>query len=102
MPESQRNACSYSIWVHDAAKTIDGWENVPDWNTDRIQNARSTVVALSWSEAVLTGLVGLSILAIQFSSHRRSTSEVRPQKVVVVARNIKEEPAQKGTGEDAV
>lgn len=102
--QTHRNACRYSFWVTDAAKTIDGWENVPDWNNGRIQNARSTVVALSWVEAVLTGLVGICILALACTS-RRSSTEVRPQKVVVVARNIGDAPGEKNaaeTGEDRV
>ena len=64
------------MWVTDAARTIDGWENVPEWDTDRVQNARSTVVALSWAEAVLTGLVGVIILAMVCCSGRAEKRRV--------------------------
>lgn len=72
-------ACSYSIWVTKAAKTIDGWENVPAWDTDTVQSARSTVVALSWGEAVITGVVGVAILAIQCCDSRSSASNRKAQ-----------------------
>ena len=62
-----------------AAKTIDGCESTPVWDTDRLQNARSTVVALSWGEAVLTGVVGVSILAIQCCDRRSSDSKRKAQ-----------------------
>ena len=49
---------------------------MPDWDTDKIQNARSTVVALSWAEAVLTGLVGLTILTLALCSGREGKKRV--------------------------
>jgi hypothetical protein len=49
--------------VTDSAKKIDGWEgvDVPVWNTDEVKSARSSVVALSWTEALLTGAVAITI-----------------------------------------
>jgi hypothetical protein len=68
--------CRYASWVTDAARTIDGWDNVPAWDSDRVQSARSTVVALSWAEAALTGLVGLIILSLACCSGRSESKRV--------------------------
>ena len=47
--------------MFNSAQMIDEWETVPEWNDDEIQNARSNVVALAWTEAALTGFVALTI-----------------------------------------
>jgi hypothetical protein len=49
---------------------------VPEWDSDRVQNARSTVVALSWAEAVLTGVVGITILSLACCRDRSDSKKV--------------------------
>jgi hypothetical protein len=53
--------CRYASWVYNSVRKIDKWEEIPTWNDDEIKNARSTVVALAWAEAALTGLVAVTI-----------------------------------------
>lgn len=59
---------------------------MPAWDTDKIQNARSTVVALSWAEAVLTGVVGVTIIALSIRESRYKR-DGKPRQVVLVGEN---------------
>jgi hypothetical protein len=47
----------YASWVTASVKAIDKWETKPQWDTDKVQNARTAVWGLAWLQAAMFGVL---------------------------------------------